>query len=1294
MTNRIVSLFCFILGCPLFLTAQQNITSSEVLTWTNVPFSIVENSTESPLCNECAFDEIKGLPVFGKSYPLTTAGKLRAKIVNPNFIPYNGTLPTDFNQTEILVNASIGYERKKPMAIVSFVPIVKTMTGFQQLVDFDLELTVSPKASNSVNYKTTASTTESVLNQGTFYRFATTQDGIYKIDKAFLQNLGVTVSSINMDNLRIYGNGGGMLPELAGEARPDDLIENPIEVVDANNNNSFDDEDYVLFYGQSPNQWQFNNNDKTFAYQTHLYANQAFYFLNFDIGSGARIALVKTTNDFDYETNSYDALRVQEEEKVNILKSGRIFLGNEMSHGNDTKLNFNIPHLQTNTPLAIKLRLAARSTETTNDFELSINGQLEKSYALGSVGVELGSEGGRWLTDELNKQVNNSNFEINVRYGNDGASGRGYIDFINIHARADLTLDQTALTNGQLIFRDAQNIAEDQISRFTINTPVNSLKIWDITNEATIGEVEVLSSGSQSYFTAPTSSLKTFIAFDQSQYLTPTPLGVIAAQNLHADIFPDFIIVGHPEFEAQMNELANFHREEDNMNVLTVMVQEVYNEFSSGMQDISAIRDFVKLFYDRAETEDQLPKHLLLFGDCSYDFKNLNHTAQTNENFVPIFESKEPFNKTTNFCSDDFFGLLDDNEGDNLTSSNERVDIGIGRFPVRSANEAQGVINKIKHYKSPASTGAWTNNLTFVADDGDGNLHFEDTESHTQIFRNLFNNYNIDKIYLDAFTQQSGQGGETYPDVNKAIQDKIFNGSFIMNYAGHGKETGWCKENVLNSNDIINLTNFDKLPLFITATCTFTKVDDPDIHSAGELLLTNPNGGAIAIVSTVRVVFASANKDINENFLLSAFNSENGVHPTLGIATMQAKNAITSSASNARKFALFGDPALTLNFPTYGVQTTQIFNETLEAENDTARALNKVTISGEIINRDGNLVSDYNGILTPVIFDKEQSLTTLGNDLPATYDPDTGDGCYGPELSCPETYKLQQNIIFRGNASVTNGVFSFSFVVPKDISYAYGEGKISYFAVQDDVTAAGYDTDIIIGGISNTVNTDNEGPEVRIYFNDENFVFGGLTNEDPTLIVKLEDENGINTVGTGIGHDLTAYLDEEDSANDQRFILNNYYNSELDNFQKGEVVYPLSDLEPGLHTMRVKAWDVYNNSGEAFSEFVVAESAELALARILNYPNPFTDKTNFWLEHNRPGDLIKVKIQIFTISGRLVKSFHEEMASKGTRIDHIEWNGLDEFGNQIGRGVYIYQITITDSQNESVTETQKLVLLK
>jgi hypothetical protein len=734
------------------------------------------------------------------------------------------------------------------------------------------------------------------------------------------------------------------------------------------------------------------------------------------------------------------------------------------------------------------------------------------------------------------------------------------------------------------------------------------------------------------------------------------------------------LIVVHPSLLAQANRLAQFHNTRDGLRVKVVTTDQVFNEFGSGSPDPTAIRDWAKMYYDRYGADPAgKPKYLLLFGDASFDYRD---RLKGNINLVPPYESVSSLDVLTTYTSDDFFGFLDDNEDINSGAVINYLDIGIGRIPAKNIDEAKNFVDKVEAYFSNESFGPWRNNLTFIADDEDQNLHLQDAETITATAATTAPVFDLQKVYLDAYRQESGSGGSSYPLANQAINNQVFNGTLLWNFTGHGGPRRLAEETILDLDIVNGWNNPNRLPLFLTATCDFAPYDNPLLNSIGENILVRPKTGGIALMTTTRLVFAFSNRIMNDNYIKFALQPDaNGKYRSLGDAMKDAKNytyQTSGDITNNRKFTLLGDPALTIAFPQLKVQASRI-NGLPVTQVDTLSATEKITIEGEVTDQQGNLQGSFNGNVYPVVFDKLQSITTLAND----------------PTSQPAAFSVRNNILFKGKASVSNGKFSFSFKVPKDINYQFGNGKLSLYAENGSNDGNGAFTNFIVGGTGNNVDDDSKGPEMKSYLNDEKFVNGGTTNENPILILKLSDSSGINTAGTGIGHDIVATLDND---NRKFYILNDFYQSDLNSYQTGQVRFQLPELEPGPHTLKIKAWDVLNNSSEILLDFTVANDENLELTHVLNYPNPFTTHTQFWFEHNKPGQDLLVRIQIFSLSGRAIKILERTINTPGNRSSELEWDGRDEYGDKIGRGVYFYKLSVTAPGKLKKEKIEKLVI--
>jgi hypothetical protein len=1173
-------------------------------------------------------------------------------------------------RNEIQFSYTISYKRKQPYLQLNMLPLRNNpATGeIEKVISFDIQVvkdnslkgnsTKIANKSKSVN----KFLSESILKSGKWVKMSLNEDGIYKLTYSEIQDLGFS----NPESIKIYGNSSGILPVSNTEPCPDDLTSMAI-YFEKDNDGIFNSGDYILFFAKGPDQWYYNEIDDFHYCSKHIYSENNYIFLTTDVGITNNITSINTPSGSPSEViNTYTDYLHHENELENVIESGQLWLGEHFDITTDYDFDFSFSNRIKTSPVKIRLALAARSGSTSS-FNIKSSTTNISNPSIGSVNLS------SYTSTYAIRDISNSNFisnadniPINITYNKPSSSSEAWLDYITINTECELKLN-----NNHVLFSFYNSSSSAEIIEFQIQNANTSTKIWDITNPTNSKNLNKTLSGSLiSVEVSVNPGLNQFIAFNSEYNFKSTDfVNDVTNQNLHSTNHKDMIIVSHPEFLSQANELANLHEEQDNLSVIVTTPEQIFNEFSSGTPDASAIRNFVKMIYNKPSATDTL-KYLLLLGDGSYDHKSHN---SGNSNYILTYQSENSLSPTESFVTDDFFGLLDDS--DNVEASTSGlVDIGIGRFPVSSSIQAQQIVDKIKTYTNTNTKGDWLNSICFVGDDEDNNIHMRDADKIATFVDTTYPYFFINKIYLDAFPQESSASSESYPEVNRLINDQINNGILIFNYTGHGGENGLAHERVLSISDINSWVNSDKLSIFVTATCEFSRFDNPQFTSAGELVLLNPNGGSVALFSTTRLVYSSPNYILNSNFFNYVFEKDyKGNQRALGDIIRLAKNA-SGTANNKRNFTLLGDPALKMPLPELNIITNSINNNNAISITDTLKALSKVTIKGHIESLSKSPVTNYNGVIYPLVLDKTKTITTLANDGGNTMN-----------------FGVQNNILYKGKASVTNGSFQFSFVVPKDISYNFDYGKISYYSQGSSADAKGYFDNFIIGGSNENATADNIGPSFKLYINDESFVSGGITNENPILYAILSDSSGINTVGNGIGHDITATLDNNTN---NLLLLNDYYESDIDDYQKGKIEYLFDAIDEGKHTLNLKVWDVYNNSSEQEIEFIVAESANLAIKNLLNYPNPFTENTLFYFDHNRVNEDLNVLIQIFTISGKLIKTINTIINSNGFRSDPISWNGLDDFGDHIGRGVYIYQIKVRTTDGETVKKTEKLVILK
>ena len=1210
------------------------------------------------------------------------------KITSPVNRVYNLLQTTALDSIKI----DLKYTGRKTLVQFYVPTFEKEAANHKKLMSFEYSFSYKLSTNKEEGLKTNfRSGVNSVMNSGNWYKIGVTTTGIQKLSYSFFTQNGIVLNDINPKNIRIFGYSEGMLSESINANTPPTLPELPI-YFEGEDDESFDNNDYLLFFAKAANVWKWNDNSETFYHEKHLYSDTVYYWVNIGTENGKRINnKPQTSEPTTHNFTTYESHSFHEIDNTNLIKSGRVWYGEYFDVVSGLKKNF--PFIHTNKVPDAKIHFKAQfgvrsSTSSGNTITVKNDGTtIHQTSNISNISTHYTANYvvQKTILDSFNISGTSSNLEFT--YNQPSSGSVAWLDYLEVKTEANLNLGSSPLQ-----FSQPKSVGTGNISQFEISNTSTNTKIWDITSPYDVYEITSSYNDSKTTFKTQTDSIKSFIAFNSSGFKSPFYVGKVSNQNLQSLTDIEYIIITASEFKSQAEELAEFHTQNSNLTAEVVTLQEVYNEFSNGHADITAIRNFIRYIYTNASSEESRVKYLLLFGDGNYDPKR---RISNDTYFIPSYQSENSISPTASYISDDYFGMLDDENG--ISSSSSTVDIGIGRFPARNTTDASGFVSKVKHYVNSSrmvgydgldgndlksTLSDWKNNVLFIADDGSASdnytsAHLTQTETIVNSVLEQDSTYNVKKVYLDAYDKTSTAGGSRYPDVNREIRESMDKGVFFASYIGHGGEGGWADERILNINDINSWTNIDALPVFLTATCEFSRYDDPERVSGGEYVLLNPNGGSIAMITTTRLVYGGISNNIgfSINFFESILKDLNGTHPSLGDAIRLAKTLSPLGTNyNNRKFALLGDPAIKISYPKYKVTTTAVNDVPISNNSDTLKALSKIKITGQV--QLNSQKANLNGFVYPVVYDKTQTLTTLDNN-------NTGNFI---------DFDSRKSILYKGIASVTNGDFSFEFIVPKDINYTYGPGRISYYFANDSIDGSGYTENIIVGGSSDEAANDETGPAIELFMNDSNFIFGGLTDENPSIYALISDDNGINTSGTSLGHDISAILDENYTT---PILLNDYYVAALNNYKNGKIIYPLSELSEGNHTLSLKVWDVNNNSGKAYTEFVVANNAKLAISHVYNYPNPFTTKTNFLFEHNKMNETLDVLLRIYTVSGKLIKTIETNIISLGNnQSTPMEWDGLDDFGDKIGRGVYVYQLEVKTTNGETARKLEKLVILR
>lgn len=1191
------------------------------------------------------------------------------------------------------IRKTMRFNRGVPILEVQIFPIRKASSGIiERLLSF--ELLINPTRSSQ---KAPAAdfAEHSKLSSGSWYRIPIAKDGVYKLDRAYLQSLGIDVTNVSPSEINVYGNDEGILPFQNNIPRADDLKIKKIWF-EGSDDGVIDASDKIIFYAKGPHEWQYSSGDDEFLHTKHYWSQQAYCFIGIGIDPPARVENAETINGtVTHEVFSFNDYSFYENDLSNVIKSGRRLSGEKFGLNGELSFSgpaFNFENIDTSVPLKLRARMVAKTIGAANYSYVNVNCNGNNM----TMSMQGFSASGYTITRSkeqvLSFNPSSTSLPVNLTFSPGTADAEGWVDFLAFNVRRNLTRTST-----QMLFRDVNSMGNGNIARFHISNMLSDQTLWDVTDPADPLKMAMELQGSEVTFisNAPSELIKEYALFNSGNLLAPGAGIAVPNQDLHALGENDMVILTAPPFRSAAEKFATLHRNEG-LEVAVVEPQQVYNEFSSGVPDITAIKWLMKMLYDRAGTDDAArPDYLFLIGDGNYLQTNLDPQGSP---YLLSYQSEESNSLTGSYITDDYFGLLDDGESD---GSNGSLDIGIGRLPVTSLQQADdmyqkavryisnntGVVNGNCQENSSSSFGDWRNKIVFVGDDEDNNTHMFQSNSVSNIMEDVDQDYIVKKIFLDAYLQDATSGGARYPQAADDIKRAIQSGALVLSYTGHGGEIGWAQERVLDVPTIQSFSNSRAMPVIFTATCEFSRFDDPGRTSAGELCLLNPNGGAISMLSTTRLVYSSPNYKLSQSFFDLVMRKDEVVFECPDFAELNGTFGFTNGlrmgdliraskgctdGANKLNFSLLGDPALALSYPEMKVVIDSVLNI---AGNpiDTIKALQRVRVVGHVEDVLGNHLDSFDGQVEPSIYDKAQAIETLQNDGGATF-----------------TFQSRDNLIYKGKATVTDGDFQYQFIVPKDISYVNGQGKFFHYAVSDNTDAKGSRSDIYVGGTDATASADGQGPQVQLFMDDEAFVSGGLTNETPVLLAKIFDENGINTVGNGIGHDITATLDGNTAS---QIVLNEFYEADLDSYQSGVLRYPYASMEEGEHNLKFKVWDIYNNSTDIEIDFVVEKKEDLVLDHVMNYPNPFTTNTRFMFEHNRSCETLDVQVQIFTVGGRLVKTLQRSIDVQRMMEDPLTWDGRDEYGDRLGRGVYMYRLKVVTPEGQKQEVFEKLVIL-
>ena len=1092
---------------------------------------------------------------------------------------------------------------------------------------------------------------ESVLNSGKWVKIQVAEDGIYKLTAADLKKMGFS----NLDKVAVYGYGGWPLDEDFSTTYIDDVPEVAV----------WRSADYLLFYGKGPRKWEYSSSDKSFIHTNNPYSNYGYYFVSEKETTGRTMEKAASAAGATLQVTTFDDYVLHEEELVSVNSSGRELYGESFTSTLSRDFTISVPGI-TNDEGKATLSFISRGNGTIT-MNVDGNALISGSVSVPSDEYEVARELYReraWMADK------GETVKVNIGYSTTGHKNV-HLNYFRLQMKRQLKV-----YDNYTFFRSLS--ARGNASRFVIQGADASTLVFDVTDGVNPQQMETSLNGTELSFSIPASaSLREFVVVKPSQIKAPVTVGEVANQNLHALPQQDMIIIAQPNFTTQAERLAEAHRTKDNLTVRVVTPESIYNEFSSGTPDATAYRRFMKMFYDRKTSEADAPKYLLLFGDGSFDNRKLTSAWKSVDmsNMLLTYQTENSLSSQS-YVIDDYFGFLDD--ADNKKSlQNKKLCLGIGRFPIRTVEQATQMVDKVISYMENKNTGSWKNNLCFMADDGsntDGFMteHMEFADQLAGYVESEHPEFLVNKLYYDAYKKDMTAG--TYPDVRSGLQKLLKDGLLLFNYTGHGGTTALSDEKVLTQTDINQFT-YTHLPVWVTATCDFTRFDDLNT-SAGEDVFLNKSSGGIALFTTVRVAYSRPNFPINDNVIRNLFERNNGRRRTLGEVMQATKNTLSSVYKLG--FCLIGDPAVKMAYPEFGMKVTTVNGQSVDGNSISFKALEKITVEGEVLDASGQLVTDFTGIVNPTVKDSKVTVTCLKNS--------------NKDDSPAFTFTDYPNTIFIGNDSVRNGKFSFTFTVPKDISYSNLQGKMNLYAVDTESgnEAQGNFDNFIVGGTSDTAETDTIGPEIRaLYLNDTTFVDGGQVNTTPYFVAELWDKSGVNITGSSVGHDMMLVIDESTVLS---YNLNSYYELLLGEDGTGIVKFPIPALEPGKHTAEFWVWDILNNSTVRTFTFEVVEGLKPFLFDVIATPGIAREQVTFHLMHNRPESRMRVGIMVYDLAGRQLWK-HEESGTSGLFENYtVSWD-LTSGGARMRPGVYIYRAAISTDNSKDATKARKFIIL-
>lgn len=1092
-------------------------------------------------------------------------------------------------------------------------------------------------------------------------------EGLYRITAQDLSDLGMTIQASDIPTLKIIGTGGFILPESMKDADYLSLPEQPI-LVRTNASGQLQD---IIFYGGAAA--GFNPDNKGgFEHFVHPYTNQSSYVLT--VGGttpGKRIQTVQPINEpASNKPSLYQARIFNEEEYVNPFGtgSGREWFGKQIDASLPATYTSVLDGLVRQGNIRYRY-VVAHKNASGGTFTVSESGKTLGTTPVGGVGsgshnyVEAVRSPIRTVQTAATSLGSDNRSALQFSYSNVSAnSSLGYIDWFEIIYPAELT----ARNNMLELFTDTSFVG---ITDYTINGFSGEVWCMDVTNRqnpllmtnmASTGGMFIIRTDLQRQ------SPKRFLA---SANLQKPRMSVEQSVPLFdADLSADILVITHPELLSSALEYKKYRESQGEHSVSVISTNDIYNEFSGGMLDVSALRNFIGKAYHSWKTK---PEFIVLWGDGHFDAKNI--TFQT-QNFIPAYQVPQigdVFHSVDSYSTEDYYVRV--------VGIDRIPDISIGRIPVTSNSSGTAVVNKIRLYENDADPGIWRTVSTFVADDGpttsgssDGNTHTEDAELVAQAFPDFIQ---PKKIYMVEYPLENAARGRRKPNVTEQfISTANGTGTLTLNWVGHGSPRLWANELVFEKDVHIPMFTNTTKPFFLSgATCDFGRFDDANRQCGAEEFVTKPTGGAIAVFASTRAVYANQNSQITNRLFLELFSIDSKKNKYLTIGQALYNTKLNFTTENDQKFLILGDPALRLNIPSYRIVVDTINNTSLnQTDAVSLKALSKVTLRGSIHDLSGKLIEDFNGTAFITLRD--------GSYVENVKDPT--DPVYPNEN---HVINKLGGLLNRSSWKVENGIFSAEFIIPKDISFTNTNAGLFLYAFSGNNHAAGMTDKVIINGVDTITYDDDEGPTMALFVDSRQFNAGDMVRHTPMIILDLSDETGVNTTGAGIGHNIEFRID-----NGEPIDATDTYQTSLTNPKTGTAQKQVFNLSPGNHTVTARAWDILNNYKETTTYFVVADPNSFIARDVFTYPNPSTGEMRLNFIHNQ-SQPFSAEIHIFAADGRLVRT----ISTTVSQIQNAEviWDSTDNNGNLVPSGTYYIFIegTAFDGKKMTVTGSHTIV---